>query len=92
MNGIFHTNAVYDRQTISVSDEHKVYVEQSGNPKGIPVIYLHGGPGAGLGKNYQWPFNPLKYRVIGVEQRGCGRSTPFGDTANNTTQLLIEDL
>ncbi|MFT5276815.1 MAG: proline iminopeptidase [Glaciecola sp.] len=91
MNGIFHTNAVYDRQTISVSDEHKVYVEQSGNPKGIPVIYLHGGPGAGLGKNYQWPFNPLKYRVIGVEQRGCGRSTPFGDTANNTTQLLIED-
>ncbi|MFT5276817.1 MAG: hypothetical protein ACI97K_000570 [Glaciecola sp.] len=43
-------------------------------------------------KNKQWPFNPLKYRVIGVGQRWCGRSTPFGDTANNTTQLLIEDL
>jgi len=52
---------------------------------------MHGGPGAGLGKNYQWPFDPIKYRVIGVEQRGCGRSIPFGDTHNNTTQLLIQD-
>ena len=91
MNGIFHTNAVYDYQTIAVSDGHKLYVEQSGNPNGIPIIYMHGGPGAGLGKNYQWPFNPLKYRVIGVEQRGCGRSTPFGDIQNNTTQQLIND-
>ncbi|WP_412971656.1 prolyl aminopeptidase [Glaciecola sp. MF2-115] len=91
MNGIFYTNAVYDYQTIEVSDGHKLYVEQSGNPEGIPLIYMHGGPGAGLGKNYQWPFNPLKYRVIGVDQRGCGRSTPFGDTLNNTTELLIQD-
>ena len=91
MNGIFYTNAVYDYQTIAVSDGHNLYVEQSGNPQGIPIIYMHGGPGAGLGKNYQWPFNPSKYRVIGVEQRGCGRSSPFGDTQNNTTQLLIQD-
>jgi proline iminopeptidase len=91
MNGIYHTNAVYDYQTIEVSDGHKLYVEQSGNPEGIPIIYMHGGPGAGLGKNYQWPFNPLKYRVIGVDQRGCGRSTPFGDTHNNSTDLLIQD-
>lgn len=91
MNGIFHSNAVFDYQTITVSDGHKLYVEQSGNPEGIPLIYMHGGPGAGLGKNYQWPFDPLKYRVIGVDQRGCGRSTPFGDTEHNTTQLLIQD-
>jgi proline iminopeptidase len=91
MDGIFYTNVVYDHQTISVPDGHKLYVEQSGNPKGIPIIYMHGGPGAGIGTNYQWPFNPLKYRVIGVDQRGCGHSTPFGDTENNTTQLLIED-
>lgn len=91
VSGIFHTNAVYRDHIIDVSDGHKLYVEESGNPEGIPIIYIHGGPGAGLGKNYQWPFNPLKYRVIGVEQRGCGRSTPFGDTNNNTTQLLVED-
>jgi proline iminopeptidase len=87
----FHNNPVYHYQTIDVSGGNQLYVEQSGNPQGIPVIYMHGGPGAGLCKSYQWPFNPLKYRVIGVDQRGCGRSTPFGDTNNNTTQLLVED-
>ena len=91
MSGIFHTNAVYKYQTIEVSDNHKLYVEQSGNPDGIPVIYMHGGPGAGLGKNYQWPFDPAKYRVVGVDQRGCGRSTPFGDTQHNSTELQIQD-
>ena len=91
MNNTFHTSTAYHHQTIEVSHGHKLYVEQSGNPQGIPIIYMHGGPGAGLGKNYQWPFNPLKYRVIGVDQRGCGRSIPFGDTNNNSTQLLIAD-
>ncbi|MBF7073845.1 prolyl aminopeptidase [Glaciecola sp. MH2013] len=92
MDGIFHTNAVYHKQMIDVAKGHKIYVEQSGNPEGIPLLYLHGGPGAGLGKNYQWPFDPLKYRVIGIEQRGCGRSTPFGDTQHNTTALLLDDI
>jgi len=87
----FHNHAVYDCQTIDVSGGHQLYVEQSGNPKGIPIIYMHGGPGAGLCENYQWPFNPLKYRIIGVDQRGSGRSTPFGDTDNNITQLLVQD-
>jgi proline iminopeptidase len=91
MSRRFHDNAVYHCQTIAVSDGHQLYVEQSGNPQGIPIIYMHGGPGAGLCDNYQWPFNPLKYRVIGVDQRGCGRSTPSGDTDNNTTQLLVQD-
>nr|WP_297350003.1 prolyl aminopeptidase [uncultured Glaciecola sp.] len=91
MSRRFHDNAVYHHQTIDVSGGHQLYVEQSGNPQGIPVIYMHGGPGAGLCENYQWPFDPLKYRVIGVDQRGCGRSTPFGDTDNNTTQLLVQD-
>lgn len=87
----FHNHAVYDCQTIDVSGGHQLYVEQSGNPQGIPIIYMHGGPGAGLCENYQWPFNPLKYRIIGVDQRGSGRSTPFGDTDNNITQLLVQD-
>ena len=92
MDGIFHTNAVYDQQMIEVSHGHCIFVEQSGNPEGIPLLYLHGGPGGALGKNYQWPFDPLKYRVIGIDQRGCGRSTPFGDTKHNTSQLLIDDI
>ena len=87
----FHNHAVYHCQTIDVSGGHQLYVEQSGNPHGIPIIYMHGGPGAGLCENYQWPFNPLKYRIIGVDQRGSGRSTPFGDTDNNITQLLVQD-
>lgn len=91
INPNFHTNVVYQHQTIEVSGGHELYIEQSGDPQGIPVIYMHGGPGAGLCENYQWPFNPKKYHIIGVEQRGCGRSIPFGDTNNNTTQLLVHD-
>ena len=92
MNGLFHTNSAYQTGFMSVSHGHEIYVEQSGNPDGIPLVYLHGGPGAGLGRNYQWPFDPIKYRIIGIDQRGCGRSTPFGDTQHNTTQLLLDDV
>lgn len=75
-----------------VSDGHILHVEESGNPSGIPVLFLHGGPGAGIGQNYQWPFINKDYRLIGFDQRGCGRSQPFGAIEHNSTAKLVEDI
>ncbi|WNC71770.1 prolyl aminopeptidase [Thalassotalea psychrophila] len=72
--------------------EHKIYVEESGNPDGIPVIYLHGGPGGGSSSDHRRYFNPEKYRIIIFDQRGCGKSTPHASTSNNTTWDLIDDI
>lgn len=82
----------YFSEAIQVGDGHTLYLEQSGNPKGIPVLYLHGGPGAGLGANYRSFFDPNLYRIIGFDQRGCGQSTPFASLQHNTTQDLISDM
>lgn len=78
--------------TLSVDEIHTLYWEQSGNPAGIPVIYLHGGPGAGCSPTNRQYFDPQTWRVILFDQRGCGRSTPLGETRNNTTEHLIEDI
>ncbi|MFC3122380.1 prolyl aminopeptidase [Agaribacter flavus] len=75
-----------------VSDGHVLHVELTGNPCGIPVVFLHGGPGAGLNSCYQWPFDLSKYYVIAFDQRGCGQSQPFADTTNNTSDHLIADM
>lgn len=69
-----------------------VYFEESGNPQGIPVIFLHGGPGSGCGDNHRRYFNPKKYRIILMDQRGCNRSLPAGGTNNNTTQDILKDM
>lgn len=82
----------YDQQMLAVDAQHSLYLEQSGNPDGIPVLVLHGGPGAGLGDEYRSLFDPEAYRIIGFEQRGCGRSTPFAELNNNTTQALLDDI
>lgn len=82
----------YDINNLKVDNIHTLYYEQSGNPEGIPVIWIHGGPGGGLPKEYTKLFDLLKLRIIGYEQRGCGRSTPFGCLENNTTEDLINDL
>lgn len=75
-----------------VGGGHSVYVEESGNPDGIPVVFLHGGPGGGC-KTYQRSFfHPQKYRAVLMDQRGCGRSTPFGQLDHNTTAHLLADL
>ncbi len=71
---------------------HEVYVELSGNPDGIPVIFLHGGPCSGTKPDHRRFFNPENYRIILFDQRGCGRSLPFGELAKNTTQDLIDDM
>lgn len=73
-------------------DHHKIYVEECGNPQGLPVIYLHGGPGSGCKPHHRGFFDPGKYRAILADQRGAGRSTPHGDLRHNTTADLIRDL
>lgn len=82
----------YISEMLDVGDGHQIYLEQTGNPGGIPVLCLHGGPGAGLCSNYRSLFNPQKYRIIGFDQRGCGQSTPFAELHANTTQDLLADI
>ncbi|WP_395340225.1 prolyl aminopeptidase [Ningiella sp. W23] len=69
-----------------------MHVETAGNPNGQPVLFLHGGPGAGINGNYKWPFNPDQYFIVAFDQRGCGNSSPFGSLENNTTKHLIDDI
>jgi len=77
---------------LETGSQHLVYVEQSGNPNGIPVIFLHGGPCSGTKPDHRRFFNPERYRIILFDQRGCGKSLPFGELENNTTQDLIDDM
>ncbi len=82
----------YDSGMLSVSDEHKIYYEQSGNPAGKPAVYVHGGPGAGSNPNQRRVFDPEKYRIILFDQRGCGRSEPAASLVQNTTWDLVQDM
>lgn len=77
---------------LQVSELHQIYWEESGNPDGIPVIFLHGGPGAGASPQSRGFFNPEKYRVVIIDQRGCGRSLPYAETRENTTWDLVADI
>jgi len=72
--------------------EHQLYVEECGNPNGLPIIFLHGGPGSGCRPAHRCFFNPKIYRIILFDQRGCGRSRPYGCLDNNTTRYLVDDL
>lgn len=71
---------------------HTMYWETCGNPDGIPVVFLHGGPGAGSSARHRQLFDPLAYRIVIYDQRGAGRSTPLGELRDNTTPHLIADL
>ncbi len=77
---------------LAVDDVHTIYWEEVGNPEGQPVIFLHGGPGAGLSPQHRRFFDPAHYRVILFDQRGAGKSTPLGEWRNNTTDLLVDDI
>lgn len=77
---------------LPLDEIHTMYWEESGNPAGIPVIFLHGGPGAGSTPAHRRFFDPACYRIVIYDQRGAGRSTPLGETRENTTPHLISDL
>lgn len=91
MRSLYPEIKSFQSHTISV-DGHQLYFEESGKVKGIPVIFLHGGPGSGSKENHRRYFDPAKYRIINFDQRGCNRSTPNGYTGTNTTQDLINDI
>ena len=82
----------YDQGHLTVSDIHQLYYEQCGNPKGKPVVFLHGGPGAGITEDYRRFFDPEAYRIVLFDQRGSGKSTPHASLENNTTWDLVADI
>ena len=82
----------YKIQRIRVSALHELYVEESGNPQGKPIVFVHGGPGGGTEPWQRSFFNPQKYRIVLFDQRGCGKSTPFAELRENTTWDLVEDM
>lgn len=77
---------------LAVDAVHTLYWEECGNPDGVPVLFLHGGPGAGLSPKHRQFFDPDHYRIVLFDQRGAGQSTPLGEYRDNTTQLLISDI
>lgn len=82
----------YKTGYLSVSKEHELYWEESGNPKGKPVIFLHGGPGSGTEASHRCFFNPDRYRIVLMDQRGCGKSRPHSSLHENTTWDLVADI
>jgi len=82
----------FDTRMLNVGGGHRIYFEQCGNPKGHPVIVLHGGPGGGCSPAMRRFFDPQHYRIILFDQRGCGRSKPHADVTNNTTWDLVADI
>ena len=92
MKQLYPSLHAYKYFTLQVDDIHEIYVEECGNPEGVPIVFLHGGPGAGCESYHRRFFNPDQYRIILFDQRGCGRSTPHAALENNTTPLLISDM
>ncbi len=82
----------YDTGFLKVSDVHTLYYEQCGNPKGKPVVFLHGGPGGGVNGHCRRFFDPDAYRIVLFDQRGCGRSTPYAELTDNTTWHSVADI
>ena len=89
---LYPTAELFNSFQLPVSDMHSIYVEESGNKHGKPVIFLHGGPGGGISSSYRQYFDPEKWRIIMFDQRGCGKSTPFAELKENTTWDLVEDI
>lgn len=82
----------FDQRMLTTDDGHAIYVEQCGNPDGMPVVVLHGGPGGGCSPAMRRYFDPSVYRIILFDQRGCGRSRPHASVKNNTTWHLVADI
>jgi proline iminopeptidase len=82
----------YNTFRLKVSNIHEIFIEESGNPSGKPVIFLHGGPGGGIEPIYRRYFNPEKWRIVILDQRGCGQSTPHAELKENTTWDIVSDI
>ncbi len=82
----------FDHGMLPLDDIHTMYYEQSGNPVGVPVVFLHGGPGAGASASHRQFFDPAFYRIVIFDQRGAGRSTPLGELRDNTTPHIVADI
>ena len=82
----------YQTGFLPVSLEHTLYWEESGNPKGLPVVFLHGGPGSGTDAGHRSFFDPMAYRIVLFDQRGCGKSLPHSSLQENTTWDLVADI
>ncbi len=82
----------HDTGMLDLDGRHRMYFEVSGNPNGVPVVFLHGGPGAGTHSHHRRYFDPRHYRIVLFDQRGSGRSEPFGDLVDNTTPHLVADM
>jgi proline iminopeptidase len=82
----------FDSGMLPLDDVHTMYWEVSGNPHGVPVLFMHGGPGGGCSPEHRRFFDPAFYRIVLFDQRGAGNSTPLGDVTNNTTAHLIGDV
>jgi proline iminopeptidase len=82
----------YAQHSLQVDHLHNLHVEECGNPDGLPILFLHGGPGGGYSPLHRQFFNPNAYRIVLFDQRGCGRSRPHACLTNNTTAHLIEDI
>jgi proline iminopeptidase len=90
--GLYPEIEPYDAGTLDLDGVHRMYWEQSGNPRGQPVLFLHGGPGAGAAPGHRRFFDPAHYRIVIFDQRGAGRSTPLGELCDNTTPHLVADI
>ena len=89
--GLYPPVAPYNTGYLPVSGSHELYFEECGNPDGKPVVFLHGGPGAGANAAVRRFFDPGRYRIVVFDQRGCGRSRPHASLEENTTAHLIAD-
>ena len=89
---LFPEIGTYETGYLPLSDRHVMYWEQTGNPRGRPALFLHGGPGAGAGAVHRRFFDPNFWRIIIFDQRGAGRSRPLGGLVDNTTPALVSDI
>ncbi len=88
---LFHPRKPFQEGYFKVDNGHQLYYAVYGNPQGIPVLYVHGGPGSGCGEDAHRYFDPKKFKIIIVDQRGAGKSKPFASLNANTTKNLVED-
>jgi proline iminopeptidase len=92
MKDLYPAIEPYNQGKLKVSELHTIHYEESGNPQGKPVIFLHGGPGGGIVPMYRQYFDPQQWRIVIFDQRGCGQSTPYAELRENTTWDLVQDI